>query len=210
MHAFHKILVLSAHTDDIELGCGATVNKWINEGKEVHYLAFSAAEESVPYPFPKDQLRKEAFQSTAVLGINEQNIQVLKYPVRRFSEYRQHILDDMVKTKTQIQPDLIILPCLKDVHQDHQVVSMEGIRAFKNHSILAYELPWNLYSFKNMCYSLVDDVHMDHKYKALQCYKTQENRPYFNKDFIYGLAKMRGVQVNYAYAECFEMVRWII
>ena len=34
------------------------------------------------------------------------------------------------------------------------------------------------------------------------------NRNYFSKDFIMGLAKVRGVQSNSDYAEAFEVVRW--
>ena len=206
----NRILVLSAHTDDGELGCGATINKWINEGKEVHYLAFSAAEESVPSSFPKEELRKEVLESTTTLGIARENVQVLKYPVRRFSEYRQEILEHLIKVRNDLQPDLILVPSPRDIHQDHQVISNEGVRAFKLYSILAYELPWNNLSFHNQCYSLIKEENLDIKYKALQCYKTQKHRAYFDKDFIYSLAKMRGVLINSDYAECFEIIRWIL
>ncbi len=206
----NRILVLSAHTDDGELGCGATINKWINEGKEVHYLAFSAAEESVPSSFPKEELRKEVLESTSTLGIARENVQVLKYPVRRFSEYRQEILEHLIKVRNDLQPDLILVPSPRDIHQDHQVISNEGVRAFKLYSILAYELPWNNLSFHNQCYSLIKEENLDIKYKALQCYKTQKHRAYFDKDFIYSLANMRGVLINSDYAEGFEIIRWIL
>lgn len=210
MYPFKKILILSAHTDDGELGCGATINKWIQEGKEVHYLAFSAAEESVPAPFPKEQLRKEVLNSTNVLGIKKENVKVLKFPVRRLSEYRQDILEHLVKVRDQIQPDLVLIPSKNDIHQDHQVISMEGIRAFKLHSILAYELPWNNLSFNYDCFSVITEENMDIKYKSLQCYETQKNRTYFDKEFIYSWAKMRGNLMNHEYAECFEIIRWIL
>ena len=38
---FNKILCLAPHPDDIELGCGGTVSKLIELGKEVHYCTFS-------------------------------------------------------------------------------------------------------------------------------------------------------------------------
>ena len=52
----NKILLLSPHTDDGELGCGGTVAKLIEQGKEVFYVAFSACEQSVLPQFPKDIL----------------------------------------------------------------------------------------------------------------------------------------------------------
>ena len=50
----NKILLLSPHTDDAELGCGATIAKLIRQGKTVYYAAFSACEQSVIEGFPKD------------------------------------------------------------------------------------------------------------------------------------------------------------
>lgn len=210
MRAFNKILILAPHTDDGELGCGASIYKWIEEGKELHYLAFSAAEESVPAAFPKNELRKEVLASTSTLGIPQSHVQVLSYPVRRFMEHRQQILEDLVKLRNLIRPDLILLPSGHDVHQDHQVIHMEGVRAFKFCAILAYELPWNNLQFHHTCYSVVEEKHLMMKLRALQCYATQKHRSYFNKEFLYGLAKIRGTQIDTDYAECFEIVRWIL
>jgi len=207
---FQTILILSAHTDDGELGCGASIARWADEGKDVHYLALSAAEESVPDSFPRNTLRTEVARATAILGIPGKNLQVLHYPVRRFSEHRQNILDDLITARARIRPDLVLLPSPHDVHQDHRVLSEEGVRAFKNHSILGYELPWNLYRFTNSSYSRVNSLHMERKCRALECYMTQMNRPYFDKEFIYGLARMRGVQIKQPYAECFDVIRWIM
>lgn len=69
LEAFQKVLVLAPHTDDGELGCGGTIHRLIQLGKEVHYVAFSTCEESVPEGFPKDILTKEVKAATASLGI---------------------------------------------------------------------------------------------------------------------------------------------
>ena len=50
-HNFKRILVLAPHTDDGEFGCGGSIARFIEEGKEVFYVAFSAAEKSVPSNF---------------------------------------------------------------------------------------------------------------------------------------------------------------
>ncbi len=210
MTALRKILVLSAHTDDAELGCGASISKWIEKGHEVFYLAFSAAEESVPNGYPKNVLRKEVLAATAQLGIKTENVDVRAYPVRRFPEFRQNILDDLIKVRTEIHPDLILLPSQHDVHQDHQVIRSEGGRAFKFYSMVSYELPWNCMEFENTCYLPLTAKHMNDKCNALQCYETQQGRPYFRKEFIYSLSTMRGMQINTQFAECFETIRWIM
>ena len=66
-----NILVLAPHTDDGELGCGGTIVKFIEDGVEVHYAAFSTAEESVPEGLPKDILKIEVREAMASLGIPE-------------------------------------------------------------------------------------------------------------------------------------------
>ena len=62
---FNRILILAPHTDDGEFGCGGSIARFIEEKKEVFYVAFSAAEKSVPPNFPRDILRKEVKKSTA-------------------------------------------------------------------------------------------------------------------------------------------------
>ena len=132
---FKKILVLAPHTDDGELGCGGTIAKLIEEKKQVFYVAFSSAEKSVPKDLPKDILKKEVKKAMRILGLSERNLILFNYEVRNFPKYRQEILEDMIKLNEKIKPDLVLLPSTHDIHQDHQVVSQEGFRAFKSMKI---------------------------------------------------------------------------
>lgn len=201
---------MSPHTDDGELGCGGTIAKYVNEGCNVFYVAFSSCEESLPPGLAKDTLVKEAQKATSVLGINKQNIFILNYPVRKFHEYRQEILEDLIAFKKQIQPDLVFLPSSEDVHQDHSVIYQEGVRAFKEVGMLGYELPWNLLTNKNNCYQILEKEFVDQKVKALHCYQSQRERHYMQKDYIVALARTRGIQMKENYAESFETIRWIL
>ena len=88
----NRILVLAPHTDDGEFGCGASIAKFIDEGAEVHYAAFSLCEESVSGGYPRDILEKELKNATNVWGIRTSNLHIFRYPVRRFAEHRQDIL----------------------------------------------------------------------------------------------------------------------
>lgn len=205
-----RILVLAPHTDDGEIGCGATLSKYIEEGKKVFYVAFSACEESLPKGFKKDALRIEVQKATKELGISSENLRVLHYPVRKFSYCRQDILEDILNIKKEINPNMVFLPSNDDIHQDHEVITKEGIRAFKNINILGYELPWNNLSFKNTCFSRIEKKHLEKKINAISCYKSQENRTYINKEFITSLARIRGTQIQVEFAECFEIIRWVL
>lgn len=205
-----KILILAPHTDDGELGMGASIAKFIKQGNEVHYVAFSPAIESIPSGFSKDSTKNEVAAATRILGIPNKNLRILNYKVRNFPQYRQDILDDLISLRKEINPDIIFTPSTDDVHQDHSTITSEAIRAFKNRTLLGYELIWNEFSFKSDLMISVDRGEVDMKYKALQEYKTQAGRPYINEDFVYGLSKSRGVQIGVDYAESFEVIRCVI
>jgi len=207
---FKKILVLAPHTDDGELGCGGTIARFVEEKKQVFYIAFSSAEKSVPRGLPRDILKKEVKKAVKIFGLFPKNLILFNHEVRDFPRYRQEILDEMIKLDKKIKPDLILLPSAHDIHQDHQVILQEGLRAFKKISILGYELPWNNYIFNTDVFIPLKEKHLLKKIKALSCYKSQLGRFYMSGDFIKSLAKTRGVQINVSYAEAFEVIRLIL
>lgn len=205
-----RVLVLAPHTDDGEFGCGGTIAKLIAEQAEVFYAAFSVCELSVPSHLPKNILEIEVKNATSVLGIKNENLVIFNYEVRTFQSFRQQILDDLIKLKTETRPDLVLMPSPHDIHQDHSTIALEGIRAFKEISILGYELPWNNLTFPTQSFVFLKEEHMNKKIEALKCYESQSNRVYANESFIRSLAITRGIQIGVQYAEAFEVIRWII
>ena len=205
-----KILVLAPHTDDGEFGCGGSIAKFIDQGDEVYYAAFSLAEESVPEGFPKNILELEVKAATLVLGVKPENLLIYRYKVRHFAYHRQEILEDMVQLNRQLQPDMVFMPCLQDLHQDHSTIAIEGLRAFKKTTILSYEMPWNNLNFHTQSFIRLSHEDLDKKVKALDCYNSQKDRSYATEDFIRSLAKTRGAQIGQEFAEAFEVVRWIV
>jgi LmbE family N-acetylglucosaminyl deacetylase len=206
---FAKILVLAPHTDDGEFGCGGSIAKFIETGTDIYYAAFSLAEESVPPPFPKNILEIEVKAATKMLGIRPDCLLLFKYQVRHFATHRQQILEDLVLLNQDIKPDLIFMPSLHDLHQDHSTISIEGLRAFKKSSILAYEMPWNNLNFSTQSFIRLSEQQLDKKIKALECYKSQKSKNYASGEFIKSLAVTRGTQIGVKYAEAFEVIRWI-
>jgi LmbE family N-acetylglucosaminyl deacetylase len=200
-------LILAPHPDDGEFGCGATVAKWIERGAEVFYTAFSPCEESLPKGFTKADIANEMFAATSKLGIHKKNVTLHDFPVRHFPEHRQAILETLVAFKKEHGPEVILLPCPTDIHQDHQVVFMEGRRAFKENTLLGYELPWNSWNFSASALSMVGEAHLAKKVEALACYSSQQTRPYFRNEFVRSLATVRGTQAGETFAEAFEVVR---
>lgn len=206
---YKNVLVLAPHTDDGELGAGGTIAKLIEQGSSVHYAAFSTAEQSVPEGFPRDILKTEVRSATRELGIPEENLLVFDYEVRKLNYHRQDILESLVRIKHRIEFDLVLLPTLNDIHQDHSTVAMEGLRAFKGTNIWGYELIWNNLTFNTQCFVALEERHIERKIKALCHYSSQRHRDYVSEDFIRSLARSRGVQIGTYLAESFEVIRLI-
>lgn len=210
--SFNKVLILSPHTDDAELGAAGFISKLIEEGKDIYWVVFSTAEDSLPLGMAPDTLRKEFVGVTKDLGLEDKNYIIFDYKVRNLDAHRQEVLETLVKIRKEFKPDLVIGPSLNDYHQDHRVVCMEMIRAFKtSSSILCYELPWNHVEFNAQYFVRLEKRHVDKKIHLLSHYKSQQiaQRHYFNEGFIEGLARVKGTQINAEYAEAFDVIRMV-
>ena len=147
-----KALVLAPHTDDGEFGCGGTICRLVEAGAEVHYMAFSTASRSLPEGFPDDTLLHEVRAATAELGISREHLTVHDFEVRTFPTVRQEILEILVAAAAELGPDMVLMPSLVDIHQDHETIAREGLRAFKRTTLLGYEIPWNCFGFRQQAY----------------------------------------------------------
>ena len=129
------------------------------------------------------------------------------FEVRTFPERRQDILELLIELWDEWQPDAVFQPTVNDIHQDHQVIAAESLRAFKRTTILGYEIPWNNFNFRYQAYVSLDRRHLERKVAALAKYESQQHRKYANAEYIWNLARTNGINVGREYAECFEVYR---
>lgn len=214
MNAFdlkkERALVLAPHTDDAEFGCGGTIARMLEEGIEVHVVVFSRCEQSVPDGYPVDALEHEFRESMNMYGIPAQNVSLFGYQVRHFPQYRQAILEDMIRIRRRVCPSLVFAPSVHDIHQDHHTVAEEAVRAFKTCKLLSYEIAWNHLEFSNQVYVKLTARQLETKIRALSSYKTQSFRNYSRDVYIRSQAMCRGAQIGCEYAEVFELVRAVL
>jgi LmbE family N-acetylglucosaminyl deacetylase len=200
-----KILCLGAHPDDIELGAGATISKMISEGAEVYGHCFTV--DCQEYSFLG--LPIEMMKTFNLLGIIRTSEGQSNFNPRNLP--RQFILEEMLKLKDLVKPDMVFTHSSSDKHQDHEVIYNESFRAFKNTRVLGYDMPWN-YDFNDnrTLFSKVNESQADIKLSALALYRSQQHRSTMQSDYVKSLMRVRGQQINALYAEAFETIRWIL
>jgi len=200
-----KILAISCHTDDVEVGCGALLHQLASEGYDICSVVFITS-----YPnFPDGQLLAEWHESMTVLGILHRF--TFNYPLRKLYQHRQEILEELLLLKEKMDPDYILTPSITNIHQDHKIVGLEALRAFRDRILWNYELPWNEISFEPQIYVPISVEDLEVKIKALSQYKSQHElkRPYFPEKFTRGMAALRGVEVGLELAEAFVVQRMV-
>jgi len=194
-----RILALSPHTDDIELGCGGYLSKMTEQGHSVYVACFSHIYDGV-------DLTEEHLDSLYFIGVAQNWL--FNETVREFD--RQRVLQNMINIREEIQPDVVLCPYSDDIHQDHKVVYNEAVRAYsKTHSLLGYELPWNCRGFNGSFFVRLEDRHLRQKMEMLNKYESQKDKHYFNFQFITSLATVRGMQIGGGKAETYEVITWI-
>jgi len=207
-----RVLVISAHTDDMELGAGGTIRKMIESGVKVTSLVFSDCRKSVDTSkFPIDILETECKAAAAHLGIKD--LTILQTPVREFPAYRQDILEKIYEVRKETDPNLVVSTWHGDLHQDHRTVAEETRRAFMktDTAILSYEVPGNCPGFTPQVYVPITEEEVATKIEMLQRYKSQvERRGYFEINAIKSLMGYQGNHVGYPYAEAFVQERGFV
>jgi len=198
------ILAIAPHIDDVELGAGATIHH-LAKSNAVHYIGLS-----LPPLVKRTAFMKEFRNSTRILGIDPERVILRNYNPRNLFESRSEILQLLYELNRELKPHLVLLPNSQDIHQSHEVVFAEGRRAFKYTNILGYELPWNSIEFSMDVFVSVSRKDVDAKIAAVNAYRTQKHRMFFSNDIVGDLARVRGKQVGCDFAECFELVRFIL
>jgi LmbE family N-acetylglucosaminyl deacetylase len=201
-----RMLVVAPHTDDAELGAGATIARLTDEGHEI-WIANLSDTSNIGGKELGANLRRESINACAELGLREDFVLFGDFNTRNFHQERQNILDYLISARNQIMPDVVICPSMNDVHQDHAVVSKEVARAFSGKaSILGYDTYWNINNQDCTFVVEVSEKELQAKVRALAMFDSQKNRPYMDKGNIEAQAKVRGLPRGYQYAEAFSVI----
>ena len=206
MIKYKKVLAISPHPDDAELGCGGLIAKFRDIGSEVYLATMSKCNDQFGED-EQDKLLEECSNASSNLGVTETFF--YSFPNKELPKYQNDMMDIFNKLQIELKPDLVLIPYLKDPHQDHNAVAHTAIRAFRGlEAILQYEiLRHSSYTFTSTLFVDISN-YLEIKIKALTCYKSQiERRAYFDEESFRALARTRGAQSGFNYAEGFVVYK---
>ena len=196
-----KLLTIGAHPDDIEIGCGGTILKLIEQRSlsEVWWVVLTGGTKRAA----------EASQSAdALLGdLPGKRVIVEDFRDGYFPYDGAEIKEFFEELKSELSPDLILTHQRSDLHQDHRVTCELTWNTFRDHLILEYEIPKydGDMGAPNLFVSLDESVcrkKIDH---LMTHFASQLSKRWFKEDLFSGLLRLRGMECNSptSYAEAF-------
>ncbi len=197
-----KVLFLGAHPDDIELGCGALLHHIV---KQTNVLCVTLSDNQKNPDL--QNVKNEHFESMAVLGVAQENIVLGPFTTRVFPDSRQEILEYFLKLRKDFQPDLIFVHSKQDVHQDHNTMTDEALRAFRGITVLGFDVVRSSYGFFPHFLVEVTEEDVNKKIESLSCYETYRDRYYFNSELTRSLMVRHGALAERSFAEGFDILR---
>lgn len=197
-----RVLLLGAHPDDIELGCGALLHQIV---KQTDVLCVTLSDNQKN---PELQnVKSEHFESMAVLGVPKEKIILGPFTTRIFHDSRQDILEYFLKLRKDFKPDLIFVHSKQDVHQDHNTMTDEALRAFRGITVLGFDVVRSSYGFFPHFLAEVTEKAVDKKIEALSKYETYRDRYYFNSELTRSIMVRHGALAECPFAEGFDILR---
>ncbi|MFO0687441.1 MAG: PIG-L deacetylase family protein [Myxococcota bacterium] len=189
--ALQKVLFVGAHSDDIEIGCGGTVQKLVAENPELEILWVVFSAEGVR--------RQEAERSAAAFLAGAQRAKVVVHDFRgSYFPHQGEEIKRCFETLKPFRPDLVFTHYRQDLHQDHRVLSELAWNTFRSHAILEYEIPKydGDLGVPNVFVPL-DEARCRRKATlVMEHFPSQAGKQWFSEDLFMALPRIRGMECD--------------
>ncbi len=203
-----RILCLGAHSDDIEIGCGGTVLRILEENPdaEVLWVVMGAS----------GQRADEATASAKsfLARARQKEVIVKEFRDGFFPYIGAEIKGFFEELKRRCAPDLILTHCRNDLHQDHRLVSELTWNTFRNHLILEYEIlkyDGDL-GTPNVFVHLTESLARRKVGILLDSFRSQVKKNWFTEDAFLAILRLRGLECNAQekYAEAYHARKLVL
>jgi LmbE family N-acetylglucosaminyl deacetylase len=199
--ANRRILVIGSHSDDIEIGCGATLLALTRTqpGLEITWVVLGA-----------DGVREEEARASASAFLESAaHSEVIVHGFRDgFFPYVGDAVKDVFEDlKARIDPGIIFTHTRHDLHQDHRLVCELTWNTWRDHLIVEYEIPKydGDLSSPNMFVSVPEDLAREKADLLVRIFGSQGTKHWFDPELFLGLMRVRGMEGRSpsGYAEAF-------
>jgi LmbE family N-acetylglucosaminyl deacetylase len=187
-----RLLVIGAHSDDIEIGCGGTILRLLEsvQSLDVTWVVLAGASER------GDEARRSAADFLA--GAFANALVVESFRDSFFPAEWVRIKEFFERLKADVSPDLVLTHQRSDLHQDHRVVNELTWNTFRDHLILEYEVPKYDGDFgaPSIFVELTEEVARRKIELLMAHFSTQRGKHWFSEDLFWGLLRLRGMEAN--------------
>jgi LmbE family N-acetylglucosaminyl deacetylase len=203
-----KVLLLGAHSDDIEIGCGGTVLELIEKKPDVEitWVVLSA----------KGERKIEAQRSAQAFlkDVQQKQIILKDFKDGYFPFHGAAIKDFYEQLKGELSPDIVFTHYRNDLHQDHRLICELTWNTFRKQMILEYEIPkYDGDLGSPNFYILLKESNCRQKVALLtDIFATQRGKNWFAGDLFYSMMRLRGMEARSPskYAEAFYAHKVIV
>ncbi len=197
-----RVLFLGAHPDDIELGCGALIHHMAGSSE----LLCVTLSDNQKNPLLGNVV-DEHYKSMSMLKVPKESIRLGPFTTRIFHDARQEILEYFLSLRSDFGPDIIFVHSSADVHQDHNTMTEEALRAFRGISVLGFDVVRSSHGFFPDFLVEVGEEDVKAKIEALSQYETYRDKYYFNSELTRAIMLRHGALAECPFAEGFDILR---
>ena len=208
-----KVLVISAHADDAELGAGGTIARHVEGGDEVRILLVTHSgynDYNGKTIRTKKRAANESKKSLEVLGVNQ--VDCLNYETKKVV-YDVRLIEDINRYVDEFTPDIIYTHWDGDANQDHEAIAKATFIGARNyHKILKYRSNWHVSTkeFKENFYVDISNQ-IDKKMDAIKSHKSEiDKRGGSWQEYFKSKSRLCGIEIGVQYAEVFEIHKWVM
>lgn len=193
----NRIIAVGAHPDDLELGAGGTLKKYLNKGFEVYGVVVTRGDKGGhPQDYSECVAASKCLELTDLVFLNFDDTAISRNGAT---------VDAIEKVIKEIKPSFVFTHTPNDRHQDHHYTALATQSAARKvDNIYLYETPSTTYGFVPHAFTNIEDTLQD-KVQALQKYSSQIKKGIIDIDSVIGKARYHGHMNNMKFAEAFEV-----
>jgi len=201
------VLFLSAHCDDVPLGCGGLLIRLAEQELicEKRGIVFTGGDNSVR--------KGEELSAARAFGIDQTTIH--SFSDTLLPNHWHDIKNILLQLRDEIGKDrigMILCPRLDDRHQDHRVIAENTWRIFRDHLILEYEL--HKYEGDlgqpNLYITLTESQAQKKVELLMEHYPSRSCHKWWRRETFLSLMNLRGIEINQDYAEGLTIRKMLI